>query len=315
MRLYLHGLTTEAHRSIARGADLAAALARRGVEVTLRLRSDVDWALCGTFEDYPDFETAASRDAAHRASRRLGRRVRVVYFCWDLYPAQVRGRPDHDRDRREMWARYPKVLSDADLVLTPSGAARKRVLELTDQRPDRVRVVLSSCDPWYGDYPREQVHDWGYVLQVVRPYPWDPNNDALRDACARLGIGFRSTEGELPWDQFKDAVAGARLLCCPYVEASTGGLALLEGYALGKPVLIPDSPYNGAGEYLPFGRPGVYGFRPDEPGQLDRVLKSAWEAEAHAGSFPAGRARAWVAETYSDDAFAGRLVRALREAG
>jgi hypothetical protein len=83
----------------------------------------------------------------------------------------------------------------------------------------------------------------------MRKYP-DPNKDAVRDACKELGIPCVESATSLPWPKFQKTVAGARLLVSAYYEASTGGLTLLEGYRLGKPVLLSGSPRNGASEYF-----------------------------------------------------------------
>ena len=51
-------------------------------------------------------------------------------------------------------------------------------------------------------------------------------------------------------EEFQKWLAEANLLLCPYYEASTGGLSLLEGFNIGKPVLVCDSPYLGAKDYF-----------------------------------------------------------------
>lgn len=98
-------------------------------------------------------------------------------------------------------------------------------------------------------------------------------------------------------------IAGARLLVSAYHEASTGGLSLLEGYALGKPVLLSDSPYQGGRDY--FGDRANY-FHWGSYDDLKSELLCLYENPPRVNAV---EARDWVEKNYGEHAFARRLAR------
>jgi len=73
--------------------------------------------------------------------------------------------------------------------------------------------------------------------------------------------------------EFQKRIANCTFLVCEYYEASTGGLTLLEGHRLGKPVLVSDSPYMGAKDY--FGDRANY-FKHDDYEDFKNKISEMW---------------------------------------
>lgn len=298
--MFFHDLRIESHRSMKRVAELILALEAEGVTVTTTLDTACDLAFCGAFETSGPFLDAVSRENSYRAERGLNP-VPTVYFNWDLYPWQYDG-------PNPSWRRYAEDMKRATAILVPSESVRKRTKEFCKREST---VVLSACNPFDAE-----PFDGGWVLDVMRHYSGDPNTGAVKRACDELGIPCIETGANLPKHEFERAVAGARLLVSSYYEASTGGLTLLEGYRLGKRVLISDSPYQGANDYFPVEKGLATRFRWNDTGDLKSKIarlmghSEDWMARANGEMRWMG---CWVAENYSDTAFSQRMARALRE--
>ena len=124
------------------------------------------------------------------------------------------------------------------------------------------------------DYPQEGIIDKKYILQPMRYYKWDKNFQWLKKACYELKIPLAEPQHRFSEDQFQKVIAECSFIVCEYHEASTGGLTLLEGHRLGKPVVISDSKYMGAKDYL--GDRAIY-FNDDSYDDFKRVIKETWE--------------------------------------
>lgn len=173
----------------------------------------------------------------------------VPLFCyhWDCYSwVWTNPRPgEYD------YARYGELLRRAEEVWVPSRCTKRQALQWWSLPDNRVQVILASC-PWW-DHP--DVRNDGYALCTLRRLPdeWCP---VFEECCAELKIAHRRTDHQLSYEGYQDAVAGCKFLVNHFKEASTGGLTLMEGYRLGKPVLCSDSEWNGAADY--FGGRAVY---------------------------------------------------------
>lgn len=293
MRMFFHELRIESHRTMKRVAELILALGAEGVTVTTTLDTACDLAFCGAFETSGPFADAVSRENSYRAERGVGP-VPTVYFNWDLYPWQ------HDGPNPS-WRRYAEDMKRATAILVPSESVRKRTQQFCKREST---VVLAACNPF-----EAEPFDGGWVLDVMRHYSGDPNSGAVKRACDELGIPCIETGANLPKHEFERAVAGARLLVSSYFEASTGGLTLLEGYRLGKRVLISDSPYQGAIDYFQNSL-HHYEFRWNDFEHLKDRIGYVYQTK-HLTD-PKKR-RAWIDTNYSDAAFSQRMARALRE--
>lgn len=286
---------TEAHRLKHKQDSLVHQLTRLGIDCVPDLRlNHLDAVLCGTI-----WHSREVREAVYRYN--LKDKVPVVQYNWDLYPWQIEGEAVECLNNHQ-WKPYLEDLKSCAAIVVPSRCTAVRTQEFTG-RKDAV-VVLSPVHLW--EMPQDHLpHDGGYVLDVMRRYP-DVNRNALRHACGELNIPLRETGAELPWDEFRKAVGGARLLASTYHEASTGGLTLLEGYALGKPVLLSDSSYMGARDY--FGDRATY-FRWDDRASLKQALRSMYHSPT---KVKADEQRRWVLDNFSDQNFAAGLAAVLR---
>lgn len=294
---------------------LAAALTRRGISVREELdpRREPDAMLVGTWKHYP---LAA-------ATRTKFPSLPIIHYCWDLYPFQMNEKTDPRTDRLRRarptpnatrWAEYADhVRRDATEVWVPSRGVVRRVEEYCG---GDVPCKVVPCNAYLWDMDVDT--DWRtvsgvdlsreYVFDVMRGYTGEPMVGAAARACRRLGIQcIERAARRLTWDEFRCVTARAAVLVSTYGEASTGGLTLLEGYAHGVPVLITDSPMNGAGEYLPEDWPNVHRFKADDEDDLAVMIEFA---ARHMPMIDEPRSR--VERLYGTGAFADRLATELR---
>ena len=201
-------------------------------------------------------------------------------------------------------------LRKAKDIWVPSRCTVARTVQYINKS---ATVIKTAVHPWE---PSGQVYSGDYVVNVMRKYPDDPNKTVLKEVCEELGIKLFEPGCELPWEDFKNLIAGARLLVSPYYEASTGGLTLLEGYWHGKPVLLSNSPRNGAVDYFGNNREGVYYFQWDNKNDLAELIEKLFFPSSQSRSW--GRPdiksrREWIAKEYSDLAMAERMANRFRE--
>lgn len=305
MKVYFHKFYTEAHRRWQRGAAFANALEAAGIEVSLVLDSSCQLALCGAVHLAAEFDELMQRhDVFLRTERKPG--CRRVHLCWDLYPIHTQGTRTGMTDcDREVWRAYQDSLLHASMIIAPSTSSAQRMRETLQPQGLRgkVRVVLAACDPWWEKYtvPCYEHH----VMDVMRSYD-DWGNGLVKRICDAHQIPCVVSRGELSFQEFQRAVANAKILVCAYDEASTGGLTLLEGYALGKQVLVSDSPWNGAVDY--FGNKATY-FRRGNEGSLVTTLLRMWQEPPP----PCPHNADWVRHNYSDSRMAKNIADLLRE--
>lgn len=309
MKVYLHKLYTEAHRRYRRGVQFADALEAQGIEVALHLDTTCDVAVCGAFCMADEFQAAVHRqqEYLHEIGRPL---MPVVQLCFDLYPIHVEGtRTGMNDTDKQLWQNYVQYLSEATAVIAPSASAARRIRGYVGHR--RIHVVKTACDPWWREAAKDNgcLADNGcqsrHVLDVLRPLD-DWGCGKTKQVCDELGIPCLESRCALSFAEFRAAVLNAGLLVSAYQEASTGGLTLPEGYALGKPVLINDSPMNGANEYFA-GR--AHTFRSGDLGDLKREIKRLWDNPPA----PVADAASWVEKNYSDQAMARELATILHQ--
>lgn len=278
---------SEAHRTKERQADLVKEFINLGVSVRSKDSNGCDAVFCGTI-----WQSEQLKDC----------KLPVYHYCWDLYPWQLAGESDACW-KNWLWHPYVDQLKTCAGIFVPGESTAKRIREIVGR--DDAKVVKAPVKLWE---PPCEPFDGGYVMDVMRKYP-DPNKSAVWDACKELGIRCIESGANLPWEEFKRTVAGARLLVSAYYEASTGGLTLLEGYALGKPVLLSNSPYNGAQEY--FGPLGHY-FQWDRPDSLRRWIADLYNTPPNYGKDETAGNKQWVESTYNDQMFAFEIVSYLR---
>jgi len=298
LKVFFPRFQTESHRTPAESARLVVELAKVGVACDLEVRPDTDAALVMSV-----FATEDAANGYHKEPnwRRVDgykqfRHVKVVHYCWDLYPWVVEDARHPDRIR---WVHYLAELRKAAEVWVPTSPVARRVEQYTGRGAVVVPPVYCPWEPLPGT-----VRDGGYVVDVMRNYPGDPNADAVGRACDELGVPWVKTGASMPWDEYRKTIAGARLLVSAYREASTGSLALLDGYRLGKTVLVSDSEWNGARD--------LFGYRASRFAWNDyNELKQRIDVFARYPStarFNEAERATWVEDTYGEAAFARRVA-------
>ena len=302
IRVWWAGYVTEAHHYPWQGAALIAALAElEGIQCVFDP---------GEVEDCRLLVCASSIKNHWHTTRKLRAvyGLPTVHYCWDIYPWQVAGGDPPTQERAEYWAEYLDELRTAKEIWIPSPSVASRVAEFVGANP--TKVIETSVRTYRGVEP----WDGGYVLDPLRSYP-DPNRLIVPKACEELGLPCIRTDNAMPRDEFERTVAGARLIVSAPVEASTGGLTLLEGYALGKPVLLCDSPRNGAGHY--FGSRAAY-FRADDRDDLKMRLRALYDSSDPKDKDPKWldvqrfTQHRWVCGSFAESVMARKIANRVR---
>lgn len=164
--------------------------------------------------------------------------IPMINYNWDMYEWILKDKRGYD------WDGYADLLRDSIDIWVPSRSVLLRQEEFYGIKQGK--VVLT-----YGRYfePDEEVRDDRFVLNPMRNQP-DRNMGWFERACKEAKIPYLSPDHSLSEAEFRHKVTTCSFIVCPFYEASTGGLTLLEGYRLGKPVLVSDSPYMGARDYF-----------------------------------------------------------------
>lgn len=188
-------------------------------------------------------------------------KIPMINYNWDMYGWIF------DYPRGYDWDGYGQLLSESIEVWAPSHCTNVRMKEFFNLNHG---VVIKTFTIFFE--PRK-IEDKRFVFNPLMPIP-DKNAGWFAKACIELGIRFLDRQTTFPREQYENAVAYCSFLVCPWYEASTGGLSLLEGYNLGKPVLISDSPYMGAKDY--FGDRAIY-FKCNDYNDFKLQIKNLWE--------------------------------------
>ena len=132
--------------------------------------------------------------------------------------------------------------------------------------------------------------DGNYVLNPLRGLP-DDNYLMFEEVCDELKIPYISNkEHTYSFKEYQKIVANCSFMVSPYREASTGGLDIIQGYYLGKPVLIFGEE-NGGRDYLG-NSVGVYYCKDKE--DMKKWIKDLWDNRR---SVPEENRR-WVRKEY-----------------
>ena len=195
--------------------------------------------------DFIFLSTITSTDQANRAVEKYPN-IPLVVYNWDQYAW-------HKTQTRYNWKVFDKLQEKCIEIWVPSHAVTNRIKEYIS---DTSKCHLVKSYARLFEYPENKISDQRYIVHVMRPYPHDPQNDWLDKACDELQIPLKKPNHKLSENEFQSLLANCTFTSCPYWEASTGGLTLIEAFNLGKPTLVCDSPYMGARDY--FGDHAVY---------------------------------------------------------
>lgn len=187
--------------------------------------------------------------------------VPLINYNWDVYEWTRTDARGYD------WDAYGRFLKESIDIWTPSIPVGMRMSEYYDiQKYHIIQTFARFFEP-----PVE-VEDKRFVINVMRAQK-DRNYGMFEKACTELGIPYYSPNHEWSETEFQEKLSTCTFLVCPYYEASTGGLTLLEGHRLGKPVLMSNSRYMGGREY--FGSRARY-FQHDNIESLKNELLKLW---------------------------------------
>lgn len=298
MKIWFPEFYTEAHRETWQGAMLVAELGKIGICCEFNYQEDCQAVFVGGY----------LRCARYLAEREKipGFNLPEFFYNWDLYPWQIELAEKGDDFWAHSWRQYVRELRRCHEILVPSACTAERTCEIVQRESHRILSSVRTFD--------EPVWEGGYVLNCMRQYP-DPNKDLVYHCCKQIGLPCVETHNKLPWEEYKRVVAGCRFMVSAQFEASTGGLSLLEGFALGKPVLLSNSPYHGGVDY--FGSYASY-FQWDDRESLKGNLRQLWKITNPANrSAPLQHSlhqvrKEWVETTYSEQRFARDLAARFR---
>ncbi len=187
----------------------------------------------------------------------------LYVYNWDCYKWCW----ENPRKNEYNYSTYYKVLlPHAREIWVPSDCTARQMKECWG-----LDGVTIRCSVPYWDY--DDVQDKGYALCCLRKIP-DPCWDWFERACDELGIPWKMTKHEISYGKYQEAVAHCTFLVSHLNELSTGGLSIMEGYYLGKPCLISDSPWHGGRDYM--GHRARY-FKHNDYEFFKRGLRYMWD--------------------------------------
>ena len=188
-------------------------------------------------------------------------KVPMIQYNWDVYEWVWK----HPRGKDYDFKGYGELMRESLEVWCPSRSVVLRNKEFFNLDNS---FIIKTFSLFYD----EPVSDNGFILMPLRQIP-DRNRGWFEKVMEELDIPHQITDKRLSWGAYKKTVASCSFIVCPWYEASTGGLSLLEGYRLGKPVLVSDSPYMGARDY--FGEKANY-FQYHSYPNFKKLITNMW---------------------------------------
>ncbi len=225
--------------------------------------------------------------------------IPFITYVWDCYGWIWSHGRGYD------WKGYGDLCKISDEVWVPSYG---QVLRIKEHWGIETYDVV-KC---YAQYFDHEVEDGGYVCNALREIP-DSQLGWVEKACEELGIPYEHggrKQGQVgrTWEEYKKFIARSSFIICPWFEASTGGMSLLESYNLGKEVLICDTPYLGAKDY--FADRANY-FKPTYESMKERI-QLLWD-QKHSFPFEPLEDKQEFCQEFTVDAFAKRIYDRFRK--
>jgi hypothetical protein len=155
-------------------------------------------------------------------------------YVWDLYPWTQYSR-NHER------------LKEYNYIWVPSNEVIYRLKELYNIDPDKCKVIKAYAELYEAEDIK--VENNGFVYHFARNYN-DPNLGYCEIASKATEIPLVKSQHNLQFSEYKEKVLKCSFLVLDYMEASTGGLTMIEGYYHGKDILFSDSIYQGGKDYF-----------------------------------------------------------------
>lgn len=219
----------------------------------------------------------------------IGRHPRVPMFMynWDTYSWAVDGNVRYDYEE------WMDLCAQAREVWVPSECTGTQLDKYTYCKWHRILAYVNLWDA--------EPRDRHYALCPLRKIP-DRDWDMLEHTTS---IPLFMSHHTLEWIEYQRRVANCTFLVSHCAEMSTGGLSLLEGYALGKPVLLSDSPLHGGRDY--FGERANY----FEAGNRESLKDALERLYSYPAPLDRVECRRWVETEYSAKRFAKDLVERI----
>jgi glycosyltransferase involved in cell wall biosynthesis len=216
--------------------------------------------------------------------------IKTVMYVWDCYP----------------WTEYFKGYTELNSyteIWTPSNEVILRLKEAYGVDESKCRVIKAYTT--FFDSEPNKIRNDKFVYHFARPYN-DPNFGITNKACQHLNIPLVRGNHSFTEEKYRDTILSCSFLVTEYMEASTGGLTLLEGYYHGKNVLVSDSIYMGAKDY--FGDRAYY-FKDGDINDFARMIHYLWNLEY---TPDLEERREWCKQ-YTIDAMVDRILNRLGE--
>ena len=213
-----------------------------------------------------------------------------IMYVWDCYP----------------WTKYfteHEWVSNCDEIWAPSNEVILRLNEAYKIPIDKCRVVKCYAELFEDDLGIE--YNGKFIYHPVRKYN-DDNFGMLNKICDELKIPLSRNNHTLDYNTYKKTVLTCSFLVTEYMEASTGGLTLIEGYYHGKNILVSDSIYQGAKDY--FGDRAYY-FKQGDYDDFKSKVKMLYEKNE---GVDLEERREWCKQ-YTIDAMVDRIINSLKE--
>tara|TARA_R110000824_G_scaffold172434_1_gene350281 strand:- start:16586 stop:17470 length:885 start_codon:yes stop_codon:yes gene_type:complete len=167
--------------------------------------------------------------------------VPLFVYHWDCYSWTFTNPRPGEYD----YKKYAELLRRAVEVWVPSATTRDQAMRYWSLPRHKFRRIHSAAPTW----KPKRVIDNRYLLCCLRELP-DPMWSAFEDICKRREIPYLMTGHEYNFEDYKKAVAECSGIVSHMNELSTGGLSILEAYAIGKPVLLNGHSLHGGRDYL-----------------------------------------------------------------
>jgi hypothetical protein len=160
--------------------------------------------------------------------------IKTIMYVWDMYP----------------WTDYSisyNMLKDYDQIWVPSNEVILRLKEFYDINPNKCKVIKAYAELYEAEGIK--IENKKFVYHFAREYK-DPNLGFCEIASKKTQIPIVTSRHNLSFESYKENVLKCSFLVLDYMEASTGGLTMLEGYYHGKDILFSDSLYQGGRDYF-----------------------------------------------------------------
>jgi hypothetical protein len=165
--------------------------------------------------------------------------IPMIHYNWDVYSWAL----NNPRQDEYSYEEYRRQCEASLEVWTPSQAVSNSLKDYWDMDSHVIKSYVPTKSILS---PRRK----GYALQALRKNP-DKYMDWYEKACKETGIDYEITWAkEMDEEPYFELLSNAGFLVSALYEMSTGGLFLMEGARMQKPILSARGRYLGAEEYF-----------------------------------------------------------------